>query len=591
MKRNSYKFLYKVLLAGALMSSFSCQKLMDVKPEDQVDIANHYQTIYDANAAVIGIYGQLQGIADRYIVLNELRADLMSPTANADQYLRQLNTFSVTPDNPWADPKPFYKIILNCNDALKNFDIMLASSKLTQADYNERYADVNAMRCFLYLQLGMHWGSVPYVTDPLETVDALKDANKFPKISFNDLLDKLIASMVSRSLQDYSSTNITGSTSTSLNTTVDGYPTNLFFVNKRCLLADLYLWKGNYNAAATLYRYVSDTGYRNIAGAGDAGYWQYKANWGVFLITYNRAGDESSFLDDNTNKSGWRAIFGNPVQGTDTGSEWIWTIPFDRNFAPVNPFIDLFSNQGGRYLLTSSKLALNTWATQTQANGFVGDARAKISVRTINGQPVIAKPLYYYLNESTLIPTNVLQRQGRWLLYRGSALNLRFAEAACRDNQVKVAYALTNVGVKGVYNGVFPGTGTVPSDVTNIMQTMAPAPYDMDAREGQVPYYRSPWYRQIGTRTRANMPNLPATLFQNNDVTGMENAIVDEDAAELAFEGYRWGDLLRISLRRNDMSFLADKVYNKLVSEGNASASTARAKIMSTNGAYLPFNL
>lgn len=591
MKRNSYNFIYKVLLASALLSSFSCKKLMDVKPEDQVDITNHYQTIYDANAAVIGIYGQLQGIADRYLVLNELRADLMSPTANADQYLRQLNTFSVTSDNPWADPKPFYKIIMSCNDALKNFDIMLASSKLNRADYNERYADVNAVRCFLYLQLGMHWGSVPYVTDPLETVESLKDASKFPKVSFNDLIDKLIASMVNLGLENYSVINSTGSTNTSLNTTVDGYPTNLFFVNKRCLLADLYLWKGNYNAAATLYRYVTETGYRNDPGGGNGSFWQYKPNTGVFLITYTRAGDESTFLDDNTNNASWRAIFGNPTQGTETGSEWIWTIPFDRNFAPVNPFIDLFSNQGGRYLLTTSKLALDTWAAQTQANGFVGDARAKISVRTINGQPVIAKQLYYYLNGSTLIPTNVLQRQGRWLLYRGSALNLRFAEAACRDNQVKVAYALTNVGIKGTFNGVFPGTGTVSSDVTNIQQTFAPAPYDMDGREGTVPYYRGPWYRQWGTRTRAGLPQLPPALFQNNDVTGMENAIINEDAAELAFEGYRWGDLLRISLRRGDMSFLADKVYNKLVSDGNASAATARTKIMSTNGAYLPFNL
>ncbi|WP_345953795.1 RagB/SusD family nutrient uptake outer membrane protein [Mucilaginibacter sp. PAMB04168] len=592
MKRYSYKFVYRILLASCLVTAFSCKKLVDVKPEDQVDITNHFQNVYDANAAVIGIYGQLQGIADRYIVLNELRADLMSPTMNADQYLRQLNTHTVTEDNPWADPKPFYRIIMNCNDALANFDIMLKDAKLTQRDYDERYADVNAVRAFLYLQLGIHWGNVPYVTDPLATVDALKDAAKFPKTNFNDLLDKLIASMANRNLDDYAAANATGATNTSLNTTVDGYPTNLFFVNKRCLLGDLYLWRGRYREASTMYKYVTETGYRAAGGANDASFWQYKPNYSRFLITYTKAGDENTLIDDNTNNNGWRGIFAATTQGTETSSEWIWTIPFDRNFAPVNPFIDLFSNQGGRYLLTASGLALDNWNSQTQSNGFAGDARGRISVRTINGQPVIAKQLYYYLNNA-LIPTNILQKQGRWLLYRAATLNLHFAEAACRDNQVQVAYALTSVGFATVYNSIYPGTGTVPADKTNLQQTLLPAPYDIDARNGDVPYYRGPWHRQIGTRSRANLPALNPNLYQPTpNVPGMEDAIIAEDAAELAFEGQRWGDLLRVALRRNDPNYLASKVAAKLSRDGNAAAgATAQSKLSSIAGLYLPFKL
>lgn len=590
MKRYSYKFVYKFLLASCLIATFSCKKLVDVEPEDQVDVKNHYQTVYDANAAVIGIYGQFQGIADRYLVLNELRADLMSPTINADQYLRQLSTHTETADNPWADPKPFYKIIMNCNDALKNFDIMLASAKLNRADYNERYADVNAMRCFLYLQLGIHWGSVPYVTDPLENVEALKDQSKFPKLTFEALIKRLITSMESRSLEIYSTTNTIGSTNTSLNTTVDGYPTNFMFINKSCLLGDLYLWDKRYKDAATQYRYVTETGTRNTGGAiSETLFAQYKTSYTRFLITYSRANDETTLLDNNTDTNGWRAIFGSTVQGTDTSAEWIWTIPFDRSFAPVNPFINLFSNQGGSYLLTASKLAMDQWAAPIQRNGIVGDYRAKLTVRTINGQPVIAKHLYYYLG-SNLIPVNVLQKPGRWLLYRGGGLMLRFAEAACRDNEVKIAYALTNVGIKEVFNGVWPATTAIPSDRTNIQQSFRPAPYDFDAREGDVPYYRAPWHRQFGTRSKANLPQLDPNLINNADL--MEDAIIAEAAAELAYEGQRYGDLLRIAIRRNDMNFLAQRVYNKLVADGDVTgANAARAKLMTTNGAYLPFNL
>jgi hypothetical protein len=451
----------------------------------------------------------------------------------------------------------------------------------------------------LYLQLGIHFGQVPYVTDALENVDALKDESKFPRLPFDQLLDKLIASLKDQFLDNYpSSSAITGATNTSLNTTVDGYPTNLFFINKRCLLGDLNLWRGKYTDAATQYRYVTETGYRNEGGAGNTSFWQYKATFSNFRITYTRAGDERTLLDDNTSVGGWRSIFGSPAtSGTDVNSEWIWWLPFDRNFKPTNPFIDLFSNQGGRYLITASKLAMDNWNSQTQSNGFPYDARGRLTVRNINGQPVIMKHLYYYLDGTTLLPANILQKQGRWMLYRTGVLNLRFAEAACRDNYVDVAYALTNAGVINVFSGIFPtpvitGTGrNIPTDVTAIQQTGKPAPYDLDARNGDVPNYRAPWHRQIGTRSRANLVDLPAALVLNRDMIGMENAIIDEAGLELAYEGHRWGDLLRVALRRNEPSFLADKIYEKLQRDGNPAASTARAKLLSTNGMYLPFKL
>lgn len=603
MKRFSLKLINKILLLACLMVTFSCKKMLDIAPESQVDITNNYRNINDANAAVIGIYGQLMGIADRYIILNELRADLVSPTNNADRYLREISTHTVSENNPWADPRPFYKIILNCNDALKNFDIMIKDSRMRQEEYNQRYADVAAVRAWLYLQLGIHWGSVPYVTDALENLDALKDESKFPRLTFNDLLDKLIGSLAGRYLDYYTTANAAnGSGTNSLNTTVDGYPTNLFFINKRCLLGDLYLWRGRYSDASTQYRYVADQGYRNDLGASNLGYWQYKTTYSIFLITYSRAGDETSLIDDNTNVNGWRAIFGSSTQGTETNSEWIWSLPFDKNFAPVNPFIDLFSNQGGRYLLTASKYAQDKWNAETQSNGFPYDARGRISVRNVGGQPVIMKPLYLYLNGTNFAPLNVLQKQGRWLLYRAGTLNLHFAEAACRDNYVDVAYALTSAGITQVFSGIFPtqavlGTGrNVATDATNILITGKPAPYDMDARNGDVPYFRAPWHREIGSRSRANLPWLPTSLInggpnKGGDVEKMEDAIIDEDGLELAFEGQRWGDLLRVSLRRGNARFAADKVYEKLTRDGNAQASEARNKLLSANGLYLPFKL
>lgn len=584
MKRISLKLVYKTMLLSCLITTFSCKKMLEENPKTVVDVSNAYQNVYDANAAVIGIYGSLMRVADKYIVLNELRADLMSPTVNADQYLRQLNEHSVTTDNPWADPKPWYGIIMNCNDALYHFDIMLKQNKMRPDEYTQRYTDVGAVRCWAYLQLGIQFGSVPYITDPLSTIDDLKDSKKYPKISFDALLKNLIAFMSASTdrwqtnYYGYSSTNT--ATLSSPNTTVDGYPLNLAFINKAELLADLYLWHGEYHNAAITYRYVSDAGVR---GGNDS-----------FRFDEYKVGRDGNNLKDiaysnnklnDSNTSGWRSIFGSPTQTTSMNQEWIWTLPFDKAFLPVNPFVDLFSNQGGKYLLTTSQLALDNWNSQLQSNGIPRDDRSTISVRTINGQPVIAKQLYYYLDGSSLLPINAAQKVGRWLIWRGATCLLHFAEAAVNDGQVKVAFALTNVGIATVFNGSYPAAVPSGVNVANFQQTFLDAPYNMDARVDA----HGDWYREYGTRSRAGLVNLDPALINNQ--IGMEDAIINEEGLELAFEGDRWGELMRVALRRGDPALLADRVYQKLLRDHNPNADAVHAKLMNPDNWYLPFKL
>ena len=81
-----YVFVAAVAVAGFT----SCKKMLDVQPQDQLDVTQMYRNVYDADAAIIGIYGKFQGLAERYILLNELRADMLDFTSNADEYLRQL---------------------------------------------------------------------------------------------------------------------------------------------------------------------------------------------------------------------------------------------------------------------------------------------------------------------------------------------------------------------------------------------------------------------------------------------------------------------------------------------------------------------
>lgn len=571
------------LAAIVLTSLASCSKILDVKPEDELDESDMYRNVYDADAAVIGIYGKFVGLAERYVLLNELRADMLDCTINADENLRQLSTHSVTSANPYANPRPFYEVIINCNDVLKNFDIMRQQNKMKDAEYQQRYADIAFLRSFLYLQLGIHYGEVPYVTDALENINDVNDASKFPSLSFNTLLDSLITFTEGVSYKDeYPS-------GTNLNITVDGYPTNKWFINKKLLLGDLHLWKGNYVQAATWYRQVMETG---TTGTVNGSYYSmYKVGWDSngdidHYISYSRAGDATTLITT----SQWRIMFEQSMSTEGFRREWVWAIPFDHNFQPENPFVKLFSNIGGDYLVQPSQQAIDMWNNEQQkaAQGSPGipyDARGQLSWKMINEQPVVMKYLYNYISNSTNLPANVLQKDSKWFLYRQTHMHLRFAEAANRAGRYRLAWGFFNSGIGGAYPAP-------TSDVTNYQHTLWDAyPFNFDARNSGstgVPYYRADWYRNIGIRSRANIVDY--VVNSADSLSSIETGLIDESGLENGFEGTRWPDLLRVAIRRNDPSFIADKVYNKLVKSGISSgyAAQAKAKLMNKDW-YLPF--
>ncbi|WP_345952813.1 RagB/SusD family nutrient uptake outer membrane protein [Mucilaginibacter sp. PAMB04168] len=547
-----------VLLSG----SYSCRNMYDVEPQNQIEYKNTFQNIYDADAAVIGIYGKMLGLARQYEVLNELRADLMDVTPNAGAELQQINTHSVQAGNTYADPQPFYTVILNCNDVMKNLKVMYDTKKLTSNDFNQRWSDVAALRSWLYFQLGLQFGEVPYVTESLANAADVKDESKYPKLKLDALVKTLIAFMEALPYKDpYPAAN-------SLVTQIDGYPSKIFFINKKCLLGDLYLWNNDYHNAAVVYKQVLETS--TPAGPSDS--YNYFNTY-----TLNSGSD-----NDAVTASAWQTFFSRSTQDREYQTEWIWSMVFDKNFAPENPFVDLFANSGGRYLVKPSQTAIDNWNAQQQSDGTPFDLRGPNNTyRIINGQPVIVKFLYNYLSTSTGLPINQLEKNGKWFLYRTATLHLRYAEAANRDGQTKIAWALVNAGIKSAYDDL-----TQP-DATKRRITLLPEPYAFDARKLDAPSIRGKYHRNLGIRARVNTTLLNVNLQQ--DMLGMEDKLMEEAALELAYEGNRWQDLMRIAQRRNNPAFLADKVYNKLLKDGNPAASAVRARLMNTSNWFLPF--
>ena len=89
-------------------------------------------------------------------------------------------------------------------------------------------------------------------------------------------------------------------------------------------------------------------------------------------------------------------------------------------------------------------------------------------------------------------------------------------------------------------------------------------------------------------RKRLNYPDIDITNMPEDDalkLTWIEDKIIEELSYENAFEGQRWYDIMRVALRRNDLSYLANKVAQKYSEE---SREKLRTELMDYNNWFIP---
>ena len=619
----------------------SCQDSLDVSSREIVEASNNFQNVYDADNAIWGLYGKVSNLAENVVVLNELRADLLDVTPNATPDQVSLNNHNEDINNKYCNPSVFYEVILNANDILSNFDKMLAEKKISNADYGPRYSDVMAIRCWTYLQLAIQFKEVPYVTNPLISVDTLSNESSFPKKSIDELIPQLIADMLSVPTLEINTV------STFYNKTIPDngktFYLNLQFINKHILLGDLYLWNDQYIEAAKQYKAymdIADATSNKVNIKNKVSSWVWNgSNEPRFQVTYQRYKD----MDVNSYRNMWKEIFFRP--STDAGTlgsiglqdEMIWMMSYSGSESSTSPFVKLFANSGqGEYQLRPSAYAIDSlWETQVQqSNGFVFDGRGReSSFDKVNGQQVALKYLYDYYDTYTTDAnltihmnyysiTNPYSKTGKWFLYRAALLHLRYAEAANRAGYPRLAYALLNNGVltnfdwqkrDGTYRADKVGvqyssfapqlapigaTQHVMDSIYNIPARPYPAPFYLDARVNNAPYtfLRSPWRDNSGIRNRVYLVNITTPAYvhdgigddHNDSIQWIEDALIKEAALECGMEGQRWGDLLRVARRKNkDGKGSVSTIMNTAV--GHKFSSTSAN--INDNNLFLPMKL
>ena len=261
--KNKLIYTLAFLLSGTFLFS-SCEDILKVD-SNRVEYEFDDWTLNDSVYSVLGILKAVQGVGDRQVLINELRADLVSINeAKAVIDIQELSrsVFNLT-TNKYLDVKDYYAIINNCNIYLARVDTTLEKNNIKLM--LPEYVAVKSVRAWTYLQLAINYNNVPYFTDPILTHSAAEEVMNKPMLTRNEIISKLIADIM-----PYENPAAYPMPAWDKDGKVlkFGYgdngtevETKRLFVPIRMLLGELYLWKGDYKNAARFY-------YSQIVGSG-----------------------------------------------------------------------------------------------------------------------------------------------------------------------------------------------------------------------------------------------------------------------------------------------------------------------------------
>lgn len=537
-RKNLYKafILLAIPLAG-LGSVTSCTEadsdLVSFVEDNKLDMPT------DTVNSVIGIINKMQVIADRTILLGELRGDLTKLTDEATLDLQAIANFTADASNPYNNARDYYAIIQNCNYFLANADTSLV--KQGRRVFEKEYAVVKTYRAWTYLQLAINYGSVPFFTEPLL---AEKDADPmlYPKYTVEQMADFFVNDLASCLDTDYPDYGGIG-----------GLDSESFFLPVRVVLGDLCLWAGRYRDAAKYYH-----DFLTKQGATHPTY-NSSVSWGDIQFT--------TIIDSWT--SSIRA-----------SNEVLSVIPMEtREYdGIVSSLTDIFnSTTRNNYYYQATHSAAYDELSRSQQYALLYQDPV-----TLLSDTIYASDTIHYENELTRgdlrlfstyqlrnIPTASSSQSAfrqTCQKYRGSGDNdylssvtlyrvqevyLRYAEAMNRAGFPETAFAVLKYGLwkDNIEKYISEAERTEAGELLSFSQYIF-------LRENTMGTHS----RGSGDANANSTYVIPQLPTKADSILYVEERICDDLALETAAEGKRFPDLMRLAIHRDDPTFLAAKV-------------------------------
>ena len=557
----------KLLLLAALVILLpSCSDMLETESEyvefEKDNTLNHPT---DSVYSVLGIIGKMQIIADRTVLFGEVRGDLVTPTEAASADLKRLANFEFAEDNKYNAISDYYAVINNCNYYLAHVDTAL--QRRGRNLFRAEYAAVKSFRAWTYLQLAMAYGQVPLVTDPVMTEKEAREAMNLNRSGITEICQYFI-----NDLTPYAEIELPRFGD------INNFDSQQFFIPMKALLGDLCLWAGMYQEAAKWYHdYLTD-----------------KRN--PIQINYS-------------NRIVWPSAteFVSPVNGYSTTSntqEVLSFIPmeervFDGVVSDLSNIYNSTQENNNYFQITPSQAMYDISAAQTYCleNKTATTTDTIYVPKTGLYKEIMAGDLRFYSNYNIVSvsgqdkfseygPDNQTFRKitARYIpTYRRTMVYLRYAEALNRAGYPQSAFTILKHGIcqENILNNVDSLERTaadelIAFDANVFTKETSIGIHSFGSGDSQDnAYYTLPMPpTQLATRQDTINYQIPL----------VEDYIINEMALEGSFEGYRFNDLMRVALRRNDPAYLADPISLRRGTKNEA----LRALLMETKNWYLP---
>lgn len=256
-----------IAIASVVATGFvatSCEDMMTVDTGDKA-YTNAQDTLY----SYLGIMRAMQDVAERQAILGEIRGDLVTSTDYTTDTLFAISNFDYSStymqdrsENgsqscSMLQVSDYYNVINNCNLYIHNADTNAVKSNIKYMI--PEYAQVKAVRAWAYLQLVKNYKEVPYITEPVNSLDVVENFD-YTKNQANK--DNLVDLLIEDGLLNFLDTPYPqyGSAGDPLGKWNNGFTdiyARMMMIPIRVVLGDLYLLRGastsDYEKAAQYY--------------------------------------------------------------------------------------------------------------------------------------------------------------------------------------------------------------------------------------------------------------------------------------------------------------------------------------------------
>lgn len=543
------KNLYRILAATALPLCglgvlTSCDDFLSLEPQNEIVLENYWTEEADVNSVLNGCYAALEtpDCIRRMIVWGETRSDNMTNGSGMPNDIQQIFKENILETNDYTKWKCFYDVINRCNTVIYYApDVNAKDPNFTDSELRATIAEAKTLRALCYFYLIRAFRDVPYITYPSKD-----DTQKFQvdATPFNAVLDSLIADVESVKEDAVRSFGEESVENTCRITRWACYS----------LLADLYLWKGDWQQCIDNCDLVINEKIRQYEEDFEKNPTTITTElYGIYpLISESTAGD--NFAGNTYNE----------IFGEGNSFESIFELNFVNQQTTTNSAVSSFY---GSNSTRTGQIGAPTFLYSDIANGqnkyFTrSDCRYLESMNETNNKVYISK----YVNQRVSFRTNMLtggtpnvdsdarsSAYANWIIYRLTDVMLMRAEA-----EVELA-------------------GEVPEEGV-------PTEEQMEHYQNAYDCVIAVWRRANNKRTATNdVPKLDDYITSR---TTMEDFVLDERQRELLFEGKRWFDLVRLCRRDADNERMIKKVLPKF----QENSSAIRIKLSTQDILYWPYN-